>query len=294
VSGRWQLAGRWVILTGGTGGIGLAALEQLAGSGAKLAVVGRNPSRLAEATERLNRLGADTVLGFQADLTLLSEVRMLSEELAEKVPDPAVLVNNAGAIFARFALTAEGHERTWALNHLAPFLLTNLLLERLKAVAPAKVITTSSDAHRGARLDLERIDGPDGFGFAGFGRYSQTKLANILFTAELARRLEGSGVGAYCFHPGFVATGFNRNNGALASLLMTAARPFARSPQDGARTLVWLVERPPEELQSGAYYYDQRVREPARAAQDRKLAAALWRLSAAQAGLGSPEGGDGR
>jgi|SRR5579875_490608 len=294
MEGSWQLSGRWVVITGATGGIGLAALRALAQSGAKLAIVGRDPARLERTAAELRERGARAVATFAADLTLLAEVRRLAAELQRELDDLAVLVNNAGAIYSRYALTPEGFERTWALNHLAPFLLTNLLLAKLASCAPAKVIATASDAHRGARLDLAAPDSPERFGFAGFARYAQTKLANILFTLELAQRLADREVGAYCFHPGFVATGFNRNNGPLAALAMTLARPFARSPQEGARTLVWLVRTPPAELVSGAYYADCRIAKPSAAGQDLQLARELWERSAAQVGLSPQAAGPSR
>src|SRR6202165_695253 len=139
-------------------------------------------------------------------------------------------------------MSADGIELTWAVDHLAPFLLTNLLLDRLKASHPARIVTTSSGAHEGARIPFDDLNAERSWGGAAFTRYGETKLANILFTMEPARRLEGTGVTANAFHPGFVATGFNRNNGVLMRLGMAISRPFARGPQKGAETLVWLVD----------------------------------------------------
>ncbi|HJP65273.1 MAG TPA: SDR family NAD(P)-dependent oxidoreductase, partial [Actinomycetota bacterium] len=239
--------GKQVVLTGATNGIGLAAAEALAAKGALLAIVARNPERARDAVHRITAAGGPdtTVDVLDADLSSQASVRGLGAQILERYPRVDVLVNNAGAVNRTRQLTEDGLELTWAVNHLAPFLLTNLLLERLRASAPARVVATSSDAHRGARMvPFDDLNAERSYGANGFARYGQTKLANILFTIELARRLEGSGVTANCVHPGFVATGFNRNNGPLMRLAMTVARPFSRSPQKGAETLVWLVESP--------------------------------------------------
>lgn len=215
----------------------------------------------------------------------MSSVRRLAEEVLERYPEIHVLVNNAGGMNARRQVTAEGNELTLATNHLAPFLLTNLLLERLRASAPSRVITTSSNAHEGAEFDFDDLQAERHYGFIGLPRYGETKLANILFTRELARRLEGGGVTAYCFHPGLVATGFNRNNGSLLALGMTLTRPFSRSPEKGAETLVWLAETDGIEGQSGGYFFDRRERTPSRAAQDAGAARQLWDVSLGLTGL---------
>ena len=217
-----------------------------------------------------------------ADLASQASIRQLGGELLAKYPRLQVLVNNAGAIYARRQLSADGIELTWAVNHLAPFLLTTLLLDRLKASHPARIITTSSGAHEGARIPFEDLDAARSWGGAGFTRYGETKLANILFTAELARRLEGTGVTANAFHPGFVATGFNRNNGLLMRLGMAITRPFARSPQKGAETLVWLADADDAGQLNGAYVVDRRAVMPSPAAQDVEAARRLWQVSEEQ------------
>jgi NAD(P)-dependent dehydrogenase (short-subunit alcohol dehydrogenase family) len=177
-------------------------------------------------------------------------------------------------------LTADGIELTWAVNHLASFLLTTLLLDRLEASAPARIITTASDAHRGAQLPFENLNAEHSY--RGFGRYGQTKLANILFTLELARRLEGRGVTANCFHPGLVASGFNRNNGLLMSLAMTVLGPVSRSSEKGAETLVWLATSPQVAQTNGAYFVDERPATPSPAGQDSEAARRLWEVSEGQ------------
>jgi NAD(P)-dependent dehydrogenase (short-subunit alcohol dehydrogenase family) len=277
------VAGKRVVLTGGTNGIGLAAAIELARRGADLTLVARNQARAAEAVRRISALSPsrspDVVL---ADLASQSSIRRLAGELLARYPRIQVLVNNAGAIYTRRQVTADGVELTWAVNHLAPFLLTSLLLERLKASQPARIVTTSSDAHEGARIPFDDLNAERSWGGAGFRRYGETKLANILFTAELARRLEGSGVTANAFHPGFVATGFNRNNGVLMRLGMAITRPFARSPQKGAESLVWLVDAENAGQLNGAYVFDRRVIQPSLAAQNLDTARQLWQVSEEQ------------
>jgi NAD(P)-dependent dehydrogenase (short-subunit alcohol dehydrogenase family) len=276
------VAGKQVVLTGGTGGIGLAAAVELARHGAKLALVARNRERAAEAVARIKAAtSAATVEVLDADLASQSSVRKLAAEALERYSKLDILVNNAGGVFTSRSLTDDGIEQTWAVNHLAPFLLTTLLLHRLEESAPARVITTSSDAHVGAHIPFDDPSAERSYRLRGFERYGQTKLANILFTLELGRRLEGTGVSAYCFHPGLVNTGFNHNNGLLMSIGMAIVRPFSRTPEKGAETLVWLADSP-EAGPSGAYFTDLRAIKPAAAGQDADAARRLWELSEKQ------------
>lgn len=276
------MAGKRVLITGATAGIGLAAAEELARRGAELAIVARSKERARAARERIARAsGAGDVDVLLADLSSQSAVRRLAGEILDRYARLDVLVNNAGAINTRHRVTEDGIELTWAVNHLAPFLLTNLLLERLTGRAPARVITTASDAHSGARIPFDELEsGPDEG--RGFRRYAQTKLANILFTAELARRLEGTQATANCYHPGFVASNFNKNNGLRMRVAMALARPFARSNQRGADTLVWLADSAVVTDQSGWYYVDRRLGRPSREARDLDVARRLWELSERQ------------
>ena len=278
------VAGKRVLITGATNGIGLAAAIELSRRGAQLTVIARSEARARDAAQRIEAggAGAATVDVLIADLDSQASVRHVAAQALEKYPSIKVLINNAGAIYRRRQLSPDGIELTWAVNHLAPFLLTTLLLDRLESSAPARIITTSSDAHRGARLPFDDLNAEHAWRGMGFNRYGETKLANILFTIELAHRIEGTGVTANAFHPGFVATGFNRNNGPLMRIGMALSRPFARSTIKGAETLVWLADSEEAGRLNGGYFYDMRPATPTPAAQDRESAARLWEISEQQ------------
>ena len=276
------LRGRQVLITGATNGIGLAAAEALAARGANVAMVGRAESR-TKAAEALVKAGAApgvVVSTHLADLSSQAAVRKLAAEVVARYGKLDVLVNNAGAMYTTRQVSVDGIELTWAVNHLAPFLFTKLLLDRLKASPPARIITTASGAHLGATVPFDDLNAERSY--RGFGRYKETKLANILFTSELARRLEGSNVTAHSFHPGFVASGFNRNNGLLMDMAMLLLRPMSRNVQKGAETLVWLVTSPDVVRSNGRYYVDMQARLPSPEAQDIATARRLWEISEAQ------------
>jgi NAD(P)-dependent dehydrogenase (short-subunit alcohol dehydrogenase family) len=267
-----------VVLTGATRGIGRAAAIELARQGAEVAVVGRDPQRVESVVEQATTTsGGGRVEGLVADLTLMSEVRMLAGEIRGRYEHVDVLANNAGALFTSRKETAEGLERTLALNHLAPFLLTNLLRDRLGG---GRVVTTASAAHKSGRLDLDDLQSERSY---SSGVYGMSKLCNILFTRELARRAPE--LRANCFHPGVVRTGFAKNENGIWKVVATLGAPFLRSPQRGARSLVWLAMSEDAAALSGAYVEDEQVVTPSAQAQDDDLARRLWERSALLVGL---------
>ena len=273
------------IITGATNGIGLAAAKALVADGAEVTIVARNEARARQAIGEIEKAvgGGRAVDALYADLSSQAQVRALADAILAKYPRVDVLANNAGGMFTRRRLSVDGIEMTWAVNHLAPFLLTNLLLDRLGESAPSRIVTTSSAAHINASIPFDDINAEKSY--SGFRRYGQSKLANILFTRELARRLAGSGVAANCFHPGFVATGFNHNNGPLMRVAMSLTSLIARKPEKGAETLVWLATAPDAVGTGGGYFVDKEKRTPSAAAENDQAALRLWELSARQTGL---------
>jgi NAD(P)-dependent dehydrogenase (short-subunit alcohol dehydrogenase family) len=268
-----------VVITGATRGIGRAAAVELARRGCEVAVVGREAARVSEtAAEAKAAGGGAQVHEHVADLTSMAEVRRLAEELRGRYGHIDVLANNAGALFASRRVTPEGFELSFALNHLAPFLLTNLLRDRL---AGSRVVTTASDAHQQGRLNLDDLQSEHGY--AAMRVYGTTKLCNILFTRELARRAPE--LHANCFHPGVVRTGFGKNDNGIWKVLTTLGSPFFRSPERGARSLVWLALSDEAGELTGAYVEDEKVLAPSPQAQDDTLARELWVRSAELVGL---------
>ena len=265
-----------VVLTGATRGIGRAAALEIAARGAELALVGRDAARVRATAQEARAYGGDApVHEHVADLTRMDEVRRLGSELLDAHRRIDVLANNAGAMFTARHTTADGFEQTFALNHLAPFLLTNVLLDRLTA-SGGRVVTTSSDAHKAGLLDLDDLQSDRGR-FRPMRVYGTTKLCNILFTRELQRHAPA--LAANCFHPGAIRTGFGKNDGLLARIGLTLAGPFLGSPETGARSLVWLALDPDAGKLRGQYVEKGRPVEPSVQAQDDRLAAELWERS---------------
>jgi NAD(P)-dependent dehydrogenase (short-subunit alcohol dehydrogenase family) len=212
-----------------------------------------------------------------ADLSVQSEVRRLAEEFLERHDRLDVLVNNAGLVQSKRTETPDGIETTLAINHLAPFLLTNLLLDTLEQSTPSRIITVSSEAQRWGNMDFEDLQSRRKY--RGFPVYGMTKLANIMFTYELAERLKGTGVSATCLHPGTVSTNFGKNNSGLMTLFFRVAKPFMRSPEQGADTLIWLASSPEVEGVSGKYFSDRKEIEAKKVAYDPATRRTLWKIS---------------
>ncbi len=288
------MKGKVVVITGATSGIGQVAAERLASRGARLVLVARDKARGEATLGRLRPVPSGAGLRelapdiahrvHYADLSRLAQMKQVAAEIAAAEPRIDVLINNAGALFNSRRVTEDGLELTFALNHMAYFVLTHGLRERLVASAPARVINTSSNAHRRARVDFEDLQSANGYN--GFKVYSRSKLLNILFTRELARRLAGTGVTANCLHPGFVATRFGDESGGLFSYVIRIAKKItAISPEDGAETLVYLASSPKVTNASGDYFYKCRPAAPTREGQDDAAAKRLWAETARLAGL---------
>ncbi len=267
------------MLTGATRGIGREAAIELSRQGFEVALVGRDPERLAAVARAASEAGGGAPIHQHlADLTLMVDVRALAEEARGRYRQIDVLANNAGALFATRRETPEGFERTFALNHLAPFLLTQLLRDRLSG---GRVVTTASDAHRSGLLNLEDLQSERSY--AAMSAYATSKLCNILFTRELAKRAPD--LHANCFHPGVVRTGFGKNEAGIWKALTTIGGPFFRSPRRGARSLVWLAASERAAGLDGEYIKDEKVVEPSAQAQDELLAPELWSRSAQLLGI---------
>jgi len=294
------MAGSTVLVTGGSGGIGRATALGLAGIGADLAICGRDrESTRAAAVELRAAAAGGRVEVFVADLSDQAQVRRLADQVLQRLPRIDALVNNVGGYWDTRHVTADGLERTFALNHLAPFLLTNLLLDRLTHSAPARVVTVSSNAHAQGRIDFDDLQGERSY--SGARAYSQSKLANVLFTYELARRLQGSAVTANALHPGLTRTGFGAEDpGGVQRRLVPLLRPFMQAPAHGAATSIHLASAPELAQVTGRYFANRKPKRSAKASHDQAAAARLWRISAdlvgltvaAQPPLGHHEGND--
>ena len=269
-----DLTDRVVVVTGANSGIGLAAATEFSRRGAHLGLVGRDPQRLAEAEQSVRAAGrpGTQVTAFRADFGELAQVRALAQELAAAYPAIHVLANNAGLAVPRRAATVDGFETTIQTNHLAPFLLTNLLHERL---AGGRVVNTSSDAHKGGLIDPDDLNSAER-SYRALTVYGSSKQANILFAAEAARRWPD--ILSFSYHPGVVRTRFGRDSALISAFYRIS--PFLRTPDKGADTLVWLATAPADQLVNGGYYVDRKRREPAPRAADAENAARLWKTSA--------------
>jgi retinol dehydrogenase 14 len=272
--------GKTVLITGGTGGIGKAAAIRLAAMGARVGVTGRDRARGEEAAAEIRDASGNAAVDvFVADMSSQAEIRRLAAEVLAAYPRIDVLLNNVGGFWSHRHVTADGLEHTFALNHLAPFLLTSLLADRLIASAPARVVTVSSGAQGMGKIDFDDLMGERKY--SGQRAYNQSKLANVMFTYELARRFEGTGVTATVLHPGMTNTAFSAEDPSrVFAPLVGVLRPFMKSPERGADTPVYLASSPDVEGVSGRYFANQTARTSNAASYDAATTARLWQVSA--------------
>ena len=271
--------GKICLVTGGTNGIGKSTAQELARMGATVVIIGRDAQKTSEVVQEIRAAsGNPNVDSLLADLSSQQEVRGLAKDFKSKYSHLHILLNNAGAVFMQRQLSVDDIEMTFALNHLASFLLTNLLLDTIKASAPARIINVSSNAHTTGKIEFDNLQGERDYSPRV---YENSKLANILFTMELARRLEGTGVTVNALHPGFTATGFAKNNGKVMATLVSIFAPLvARSPAKGAETSIFLASSSSVEGITGKYFYDSQVIAAAPQATDMVVARKLWDASA--------------
>jgi len=280
-----NMQGKICLITGASLGIGKETALGLARRGAQVVIAGRDADRTRAATDWIGReAGAKQVAFLLADLSSQADVRRLAREFKDKYSRLDVLVNNAGAIFTRRETTADGFERTWALNHLSYFLLTQELLGLLKASAPARIVNVASTMHTGGVIDFDNLQGEKSYG--GIRAYSQSKLANVLFTYALARRLEATEITANCLHPGGVATGLGQKTPGALKLLLRLARPFLATAEQGATTSIYLASSADVEGASGMYFAKCKPAHSSTASHDGALQERLWELSLRQIGQG--------
>lgn len=278
------MQGKVCVITGATSGLGLEAAERLAKLGARLVLVGRNRARGDAALARLRGAAPGLQVSiYYADLSLMSEQKRVATEIRSAEQRIDVLINNAGALFTSRHETDEGLELTFALNHMAYFIVTNILLDRLQAAGAARIVSTASGAHVGNKLDFDDLQSTEHY--SGYRVYGRSKLANILFTRELARRLAGTKVSANCLHPGFVATRFGSGNGLLPRIGLRIAMLGAIKVEQGAETIVYLASSPEVEGFSGGYYRQRRLAQTSPAGQDFDAARRLWVESARISGM---------
>lgn len=279
------MAGKIVLITGGTGGIGKATAIGLATLGARVGITGRGLARAEQAAADIGAAsGNPAVDAFAADMTSQAEVRRLAAAVLGAYPRLDVLVNNVGGFWAHRHLTADGLERTFALNHLAPFLLTNLLLGRLKTSAPARIVTVSSHVQAEGRIEFDDLQGARNF--SAQRAYSQSKLANVMFTNELARRLEGSGVTATSLHPGVVRTNFGAQDQAwFFAVISRVVRPLLKTPAQGAQTPIYLASSPDVDGVTGQFFASRKPKAANKVAYNTEVIARLWQVSADLVGM---------
>ena len=275
------------LITGATAGIGKAAAVGLANLGATVVVVGRDLEKTTAVLEQIQTQSGNEKVNFLiADLSSQQAIRQLAEDFKAQFQKLDVLVNNAGSLMLSRQESVDGIEMTFALNHLNYFLLTNLLLDTLKSSAPSRIVNVASDVHQNAHLDFDDLQCEKGYG--GYKAYGRSKLANLLFTYEMARKLEGTGVTANGLHPGLVATSFMATNNGLRGLLYNFfLKRIGRSAEDGARTIVYLASSDEVEGVSGGYFIDEGLVDSSQESYEKEYAVRLWEKSEALTGVGT-------
>jgi NAD(P)-dependent dehydrogenase (short-subunit alcohol dehydrogenase family) len=272
------IQGKTVIVTGGTNGIGLITARELAREGAQVVIVSRSKEKCASVVEKIKEdTGNQNIEFIAADLSVMANIRQAAYEFKKRHTRLDILINNAGAIYLKRQVSADGFELTFALNHLSYFLFTHLLLDVLKNSAPARIINVSSDAHRGARINFDDMMSEKNY--SGFDVYGKSKLANVMFTYEMAEKLAGTRITVNALHPGFVATGFARNNGIFLNVGMKIAHLFARKPEKGAETSIYLATSPVVEGISGKYFSDCEAVDSDPVSYDKNAQVKLWEKS---------------
>jgi len=278
------MKGKICMVTGATSGIGLATAKELAGQGATVILTARNPEKGESTVDYIQRETGNSSVEFMlADLSIQDQIRALAREFQNRYSRLDVLVNNAGAIFLKRQLNAEGVELTFATNYINYFLLTNLLLDTLKASAPSRIVNVSSDMQKNAKIDFDDLQAEHKY--SSFGSYGQSKLAIILFTYELARRLEGTQVIANAVHPGFAASNIGKNNGWLGKIIVPMLKPFAMSSTKAAETSIYLASSPEVEGTTGKYFMKKKAVPSSPITYDEAAARRLWEISTQITGL---------
>lgn len=277
------MQGKTVVITGATSGIGTETARALADMGARVVMINRNPQKAEAVAEELRRTATGEIELVHGDMSSLQSIRDAAAEVLDRFPKIDVLISNAGLFRARRHETTDGLEEVFAVNHLAPFLLTNLLLERLRASAPSRIVIVASEAHRGGVLDFDNLLLQRRFN--AWTAYSRSKLSNIMFTYALARRVEGSGVTANCLHPGFVATRLGSGNKIPIRPVYILLKPFTISPKKGAETTVFLSSSPDVQGINGKYWDRKQESRSSRVSLEEEPQELLWKMSAELTGI---------
>jgi NAD(P)-dependent dehydrogenase (short-subunit alcohol dehydrogenase family) len=284
-----NMQGKTILISGATNGIGKQSALELAKMGAQIVIIGRNKAKTEETLREIqSSSGNKDVHALIADLSSMAEVRRVADDFKKQYARLDVLLNNAGGFFSERQESVDGYEMTFALNHLSYFLLTHLLLDRLKANAPSRIVSVSSEAHMMSPLNFDDLQSKQSYGMAGFRPYGQSKLMNVMFTYELARRLAGTGVTANALHPGAVNTGFGKNNRGLMNVAMKIFTFFAIKVEDGAKTSVYLASSPEVEGVTGKYFDKCKQKQSSQVSYDEAAQKRLWEISEQLTGIASP------